>query len=118
MPTEAMSYFRQSVLANCLTSSGYNGDGVININADRLFDLLDSHAKTGRGELKRKSKDLLIEMNSQQWRIAAGIHAGGLGGAGRAADPRPHITLSLRSGSYHLRFSGAGKNLQLMEITP
>jgi hypothetical protein len=113
-----MTYQKDYVLAHCFSSSGFNGEGVLNINANRLFELMDSHAQSGRGELKRKCKDMLIEMNSSNWRIAAGIHAGGLGGGGRSADPRMHITLALKSGTYHIRFSGLGKHLQLMEITP
>ncbi|HSM48075.1 MAG TPA: hypothetical protein VK872_09705 [Draconibacterium sp.] len=113
-----MAYNKDYVLAHCASSSGYNGEGVININAERLFNLMDSHAQNGRGELKRKCKDMLNEMNTNNWRIAAGLHAGGLGGGGRSADPRMHITLTLRSGTYHVRFSGSGRQLQLMEITP
>jgi hypothetical protein len=58
-------------------------------------------------------------MNANGWRITAGIHAGGIGGGGRAADPRSHITLNIdRGGSFHIRFGVTGTTFRLIEITP
>lgn len=112
-------YQRFSVIGNCRSSSGYQGDNVTNIPADKLYDLLDSHAVSGRGDLKRKCKDILEAMNANGWRITAGMHAGGLGGGGRAADPRSHITLNIdRAGTYHIRFGVSGNSYRLIEITP
>ena len=112
-------YQKNFVLANCRAASGYQGANVTNISAKLLYDLLDSHAQNGSGEFKRKCKDLLTDMNTKSWQITAGIHAGGIGGGGRAADPRSHITLQITgSGTYHLRLSTAGSGYRLMQITP
>jgi hypothetical protein len=112
-------YQKATVLGNCRASSGYQGGTVTNISADKLYNLLDSHATTGRGDLKRKCKDILELMNANGWRITAGIHAGGIGGGGRGADPRSHITINIdRGGSYHIRFGITGSTYRLMEITP
>jgi hypothetical protein len=112
-------YDKHTVLGNCRAASGYQGANVLNISAKHLFDLLDSHAQNGSGEFKRKCKDMLTNMNTRGWQITAGIHAGGIGGGGRAADPRSHITLQISNvGTYHLRLSTAGIGFRLMEITP
>ena len=109
-------YQRHTILANCTAASGFQGMNVTNINAPRLFELLDS-CVTGRGDFARDCKDLLTEMNSSNWQITAGIHAGGLGDMVRGADPRNHITVRVGHRSYHLRFSGSGTGLRLMQIT-
>lgn len=109
-------YDRSRVLGNCRAASGFQGAGVVNLTAEKLFDLLDSHAQTDRGELKRACKDLLTSMNANFWNIAAGIHAGGVG-AGHGADPRHHITLVINHHSYHLRLSQSGSGYKLIQIT-
>lgn len=112
-------YQKQTVLGNCRASSGYQGSSVTNITAEKLYNLLDSHATRDRGDIKRKCKDMLDQMNVNGWRITAGIHAGGIGGGGRGADPRSHITLNIdRGGSYHIRFGISGSTFRLIEITP
>ena len=112
-------YQKQTVLGRCRASSGFQGGTVTNISAEKLFILLDSHASSGRGDLKRKCKDILEMMNTNGWRITAGIHAGGTGDAHHGADPRSHITLNIdRSGTYHIRFGVTGTSLRLIEITP
>lgn len=110
---------RKKIIKNCEAASGFNGEGVTNINAERFVDLLDSF-QNARGELGRQCRDLLNQMEAAGWRITAGIHAGGIGGQGRAADPREHITLRTRGGTYHLRLGPptAKGDLRLIEITP
>ena len=104
---------RSTVLANCSGSSGWQGVA-FNINARRLYDLLDS-TQTARGDLGRSARSLLSEMQQGTWRVTAGIHGGGLGGGGRSADPREHITMRTDRSTYHLRFHSSCR--RLMEIT-
>ena len=97
---------RNRVLKNCDAASGWDGVD-FNISAERLYDLLDS-TTTARGELGRSAKDLLAEMAAGPWRVTAGIHAGGIGGGGRPADPRSHITIRTQNNTYHVRFHSSG----------
>ncbi len=103
------------ILSNCTQSSGYQGEGVTNINAKRLYKLLETTVARGHGSLKRTASDLLDQMERGTWQIRAGVHAGGLGGGGRAADQRQHITLRTQGGTHHLRFHSSGE--YLMQIT-
>lgn len=103
---------RSTIVSNCSSSSGWQGVA-FNINARRLFDLLDS-TQTARGDLGRNARSLLNEMEQGRWQITAGVHAGGIGG-GRVADSRDHITLRTSRSTYHLRFHSSGRHL--MEIT-
>jgi hypothetical protein len=104
---------RSTIIANCSSSSGWQGVA-FNINARRLYELLES-TLTARGNLGRSARDVLAEMEQGYWQITAGIHGGGLGGGGRAADSRDHITLRTARSTYHLRFHSSGQ--QLIEIT-
>lgn len=87
----------------------------VNVNKKKLVDFLVS-LTSARHALGRQSKAILQAMDTQQWRVAAGIHAGGLGGGGMPPDPRNHITLTVGGVAYHLRFGG-GKNKKIVEIT-
>jgi hypothetical protein len=81
-------------------------------NEDSVLDHLGAHAKKNT-QLGHQSKALLDHLGSAQggWKVTAGIHQGGLGGAQGGADPKNHITLST---GHHLRFNN--KN-ELQEIT-
>jgi len=86
----------------------------INMGANELSVLehLGAHADKNT-QLGHQSKDLLDHLGSAQggWKVTAGVHQGGLGGAQGGADPKNHITLST---GHHLRFNN--KN-ELQEIT-
>lgn len=94
---------RDTILNNCDATSGWQGVA-FNINAERLYDLLESTRTRAGGDLSRTARQVLTEMENAAWRVTAGIHAGGFGGGGRPADPRHHITLRTNGGTYHLRF--------------
>jgi hypothetical protein len=111
-----MKIDKYKIYDNCKSESGWpNVD--YNINKARLVDLLASHT-TSRGDLGRRCKELLEQMEENDWRIAAGIHSGGIGGGGRNPDERQHITLTVNRQNYHLRFGGAKSSPTLVQITP
>jgi len=93
---------------------GYQGEGVTNINTKKLIGLLDN-TRSQRGPLGRQATDLLKRMETNPWHVRAGLHQGGIGGAGRPADPRTHITLQVDRTTHHLRFDS--KASRLIEIT-
>src|SRR5215471_10143234 len=81
-------------------------------NEHSVLEHLGAHADKNT-QLGHQSKDLLDHLGSAQggWKVTAGVHQGGLGGAQGGADPKNHITLST---GHHLRFNN--KN-ELQEIT-
>jgi hypothetical protein len=106
---------KKAATRNCWSSSGYNGDGVININEGRLYDLM-AETTNARGDLGRSAKEMIEKMANGTWRITAGIHAGGIGGGGRGADARMHITVQIdRDKTYHVRLHSS--NGRVIEIT-
>jgi hypothetical protein len=80
-------------------------DVQFNINAERLATALLELASSGRGEVKRSAGDLVKEMAAKSWWVAAGAHAGGLGGGGHAPDPRPHITVRIAGAGHHIYYA-------------
>ena len=84
----------------------------VGANEASVLDHLGAHAGKNT-QLGHQSKALLDHLGSAQggWKVTAGIHEGGLGGAQGGADPKNHITLSTQ---HHLRFNN--KN-NLQEIT-
>jgi hypothetical protein len=81
-------------------------------NEGKVLDLVGHHSTKGT-QVGKQSKELVNQLGNARggWKVTAGVHQGGLGGAGRAADQRQHITLST---GHHLRFNNKG---QLTEIT-
>ena len=77
--------------------------------------MLVAAANSLRGNNSRDIEALLREMEDDEWRITAGIHAGGLGGGGRPADQRYHITVQTRRNTYHVRLHSSGNSV--IEIT-
>jgi hypothetical protein len=77
-----------------------------------VLDHLGAHADKNT-QLGHQSKALLDHLGSAQggWKVTAGVHQGGLGGAQGGADPKNHITLST---GHHLRFNAKD---ELQEIT-
>jgi hypothetical protein len=78
-----------------------------NVNPGRLIDALQESAssdRVGSSESKQVLQTLADEHNG--WNISAGIHEGGLGGAGLAADPNKHITLST---GHHVQLNDKGE---------
>lgn len=83
-----------------------------NANEKSVLKHLDGHAGKNT-QLGQQSKDLLKHLGNAQggWKVTAGVHQGGLGGAQGGADQKNHITLST---GHHLRFNSKDK---LQEIT-
>jgi hypothetical protein len=81
-------------------------------NEDKALDLVGHHS-TRNTQVGKQSKELVNQLGNARggWKVTAGVHQGGLGGAAGGADQRQHITLST---GHHLRFNNKG---QLMEIT-
>jgi hypothetical protein len=108
---------RQDMLLH--EDQGHHWQGVLaNINGERFVDaMLD--ACTGRGPHVRHIKDVADLMGRHRWSITAGLHAGGLGGGGRAPDPNPHITLSIEGQrtQFHVHYRTHGGFL-ITGITP
>jgi hypothetical protein len=105
---------RKRILKNCRSSSGWQGVD-FNVNEERLFDMLDTARAHLRGENGRSIKALLEEMEDDDWMITAGIHGGGIGGGGRQADPRDHITVRTSRRTYHVRLHSSGRSI--IEVT-
>lgn len=84
-------------------------------NEKRVTDLLGYHAQRNT-QVGKQSRALLEKMGKANngWNVTAGVHQGGLGGDGRAADPHDHITVRAGRDQYHLRFNKKG---QLTEVT-
>jgi len=80
------------------------------INEHQLAEHLERHAQKG-DQVGAQSRDLINNHLSQgPWKITAGIHQGGLGGAQGGADPEYHATLST---GHHVRYNDKG----IFEIT-
>src|SRR3712207_4947932 len=85
------------------------------INVDQVVDLLVESSQPSRHPAVRWNANRLIEELARgEWRVTAGSHAGGFGGAGRPPDGTTHITVRARNGGYHLRQDARG---HLFEIT-
>lgn len=102
------------ILKNCTSSSGWQGV-MCNVSAERLVKLLISSTTMRAGGVGRSVKDMLREMEDREWQITAGIHSGGLGGGGRAPDPRDHITVRVGRTTYHVRLHSSGNSI--VEVT-
>jgi hypothetical protein len=87
-----------------------------NITNKHVTNLLVDASHSRNKELKRKAKEVLDGM-PKGWQVVAGGHAGGLGGPGRPADPKPHITLRAAGRSYHLHYVFKEKKIFLTSIT-
>jgi hypothetical protein len=77
-----------------------------NISPEKLISALQDSASGSSGvhsEAKQTLESLASEYHG--WNISAGIHEGGLGGGGFAADPNKHITLST---GQHVQLNDAG----------
>jgi hypothetical protein len=81
-------------------------------NEGNVLNHLGAHAGKNT-QLGQQSKDLLNHLGNVKggWKVTAGVHQGGLGGAQGGADAKNHITLST---GHHLRFNNKD---QLQEIT-
>jgi hypothetical protein len=75
----------------------------------RLVDYLATFRKADG--IGGQVHELVAILATRPWKITAGIHKGGLGGAAGGPDRRPHLTLST---GHHLRF---GNDSGLIEIT-
>jgi hypothetical protein len=79
------------------------------INEKRLLKNLSTFQKShGVGG---QVQELVSTLSTTSWKITAGVHQGGLGGAAGTADLRKHITLST---GHHLRL---GSGQKIVEIT-
>ena len=87
-----------------------------NITNKQVSNLLVDASNSRNNDLKQKAKEVLDRM-PQGWQVVAGGHAGGLGGQGRPADPKPHITLRAAGRSYHLHYVVKNKKMFLTSIT-
>jgi hypothetical protein len=88
-----------------------------NTNEALVVRLIQS-AKARPGELGRKATNLHNLMNQKDWEIKAGLHSGGLGGAGRPPDKNPHITIRVGKHQYHLGCKRSNKGqLFIVSIT-
>lgn len=77
----------------------------------QLLDILASRFRSG-GNIALQIGQLVDLLAARRWKITAGLHVGGIGGAVGAPDTRPHITLST---GHHVRFQS---NLKVIcEIT-
>ena len=89
-------------------------DGVpieANISPEKLVNALQT-AASGNSEVHTQAKEMLQKLaHDNEWNIPAGVHEGGLGGDGRAADPNKHITLST---GHHVQL---GNNDSIKNIT-
>lgn len=117
MPSQA-AVLRNDALDNYdQTQAEFQGNDNVPIEArlspERLVDLLVAHMEDRR-ERGRTVKDLLRRMAERRWCITAGVHAGGLGGAGRGADPNRHITVNAGGRGYHVQLMA---NDELQNIT-
>jgi hypothetical protein len=80
------------------------------MNEDKLADHLEYHAQKG-DQVGDQARDLINNhLSTGPWKITAGIHKGGLGGAQGGADPESHVTLST---GHHVRYNDKG----IFEIT-
>lgn len=109
---------RNAALANYdQTQAEFQGNDNVpveaRVNPHRLVNLLVAHMED-RGERGRKVKELLRRMADRRWCITAGVHQGGLGGAGRGADTNRHITVNAGGRGYHVQLMA---NDQLQNIT-
>jgi hypothetical protein len=82
------------------------------INEHKVVDVLGHHSQKDN-QVGHQSKALLDHLGNAQggWKVTAGIHQGGLGGAAGGADPRNHITLNT---GHHIRLNNKG---DVSEIT-
>ncbi|MBN3878092.1 hypothetical protein [Nostoc sp. JL23] len=93
------------------------GDNVaFNINKGLLSNVLNQ-ARQSKKPVARDANALLKEMDTNTWQILSSGHVGGLGGQGRAADPRPHITLQVGRTTYHLHYAFTKNQLVITDIT-
>jgi hypothetical protein len=93
----------------------------VKLSADRLLDLLGeaiSRPAPGLGTMSTHSiaKRLVDEMRESSWVITASPHEGGKGDSERGVDWNLHITLKIKSKSYHLRCK-AEPSLHIIQIT-
>ncbi|MFH8616334.1 DUF4157 domain-containing protein [Streptomyces sp. NPDC017979] len=117
MPSQA-SVLRNNAVTNYdQRQAEFQGNATVPVEArvspERLVDLLVAHMND-RGERGRIVKELLRRMAERFWCITAGVHAGGLGGAGRGADPNRHITINAGGRGYHVQLMA---NDELQNIT-
>ena len=78
-----------------------------NVSPGKLIEALQESASSNSvvsSESKQVLQNLAEEHNG--WNISAGIHEGGLGGAGFAPDPNKHITLST---GHHVQLNDKGE---------
>lgn len=87
-----------------------------NITKEQLTNLLVTASHSKNNDLKQRAKEVLDRM-PQGWQVVAGGHAGGLGGQGRPADPKPHITLRAAGRGYHLHYDVKKGKMFLTSIT-
>lgn len=93
--------------ANGTGSNQYVGG--VRVSVGHVVDLLVAGADRNRHASIRVNANHLLQMMAQgPWQISAGMHQGGLGGAGRSADGTMHITLRVNGAGYHLRQDNRG----------
>jgi hypothetical protein len=77
-------------------------------NVDEIIELMLSAKKSGHTVVRLGVKVLFAKMAGGPWRVTAGRHRGGRGGAGRPPDENDHITLSVGDEGYHLHVTPDG----------
>ncbi len=92
-------------------------DVAFNVNAEILAQAMLDLAESGRGETKRKAKDLVNQMAEKSWWVAAGAHQGGLGGGGHAPDPRAHITIRIAGAGHHVYYTLKGGSFRVVDVS-
>lgn len=104
-----MSYTEKAITAQYYKSHKYQGVD-FNITPKQVFALLENATTSRDRDLKDNAKELLQQMNDGDWTI----RAGGLGGAGRVADPNPHITLNVAGVGHHINYKYNKQNQMLL----
>lgn len=111
-----MKQKQHEMLANYKSINQYQGV-IHNVNETNVSNLILNASQSRDRNLSDAAKQVQSEMAKSEWSIGAGIHAGGLGGKKGGADPNPHITLSTKKGTYHLKVHETSGQFHISKIT-
>jgi hypothetical protein len=93
---------------NGVSANQYVPQGVRPANVDRVVTMLENASETAHPGVRRAASILLERMGGRPWRVVAGPHQGGQGGAGYGADLNEHITIRIDQDTYHLQTTRDG----------